>query len=285
MPLQCICASPRPPSKARAFLAGKGLCALLSLGLLIPGAAHAEDADLAQKLSNPVSSLISVPFQFNYDGKIGPDDEGDKFFVNVQPVIPISLNSEWNVISRTILPIVSQQDIFPGSGSQFGLGDTTQSLFFTRKEVGPSGVIWGVGPVFLIPTATDPLLGGEKWGAGATGVVLKQSGPWTVGALANHIWSIAGDDSRSNISNTFAQPFISYTTPDAWTFGANLESSYNWIADDISIPVNLTASKLLKIGNQPISIGGGVRYWITSPDSGPEGFGARMSITLLFPTG
>lgn len=248
-------------------------------------ASLAQNAKLAQKLSNPVASLISVPFQGNFDRGIGPDDDGEKFYVNFQPVIPISLNADWNVISRTIVPIVHQSDIAPGSGSQFGLGDTLQSLFFTPKEPGPGGFIWGVGPALLVPTATDPLLGGRQWAAGPTAVVLRQSGRWTYGALANHVWSFAGSNSRDNISNTFIQPFLAYNTPNAWTFGVNSESSRDWVHDDWSVPINLTVSKLLTIGNQPISIGAGVRYWVSSPDNGPEGFGGRISLTLLFPTG
>src|SRR5690606_35229836 len=155
----------------------------------------------------------------------GPND-GDKAFVNVQPVIPITLNDDWNLISRTILPIAWQDDIAGPSGDQFGLGDITQSLFFSPKAPTESGIVWGVGPVFLFPTATDDFLGGEKWGAGPTAVVLKQFDGWTIGMLANHIWSFAGDETRNDISSTFLQPFVSYTTKDAWTFTLNTESSY-----------------------------------------------------------
>ena len=241
-------------------------------------------ADLAKQLSNPVASLISVPFQFNYDTGYGPAD-GDKAYVNVQPVIPISLNEDWNLISRTIVPIAWQNDIAGDSGDQFGLGDIVQSLFFSPKAVGPSGIIWGVGPVALVPTATDPLLGGEKWGIGPTAVVLRQSGGWTYGALANHIWSFAGDDSRANVNATFLQPFITYTTPDAWTFALNTESTYNWTAETWSVPINASVSKLVHFGDQPVSLQAGVRYWAESPASGPEGFGGRLGVTFLFPTG
>lgn len=245
----------------------------------------AEEAqELAKKLSNPVASLISVPLQSNFDCDIGPADDGCRYTMNVQPVVPISIAEDWNVISRTIMPITYQNDIFPGAGDQFGLGDITQSLFFSPKA--PSsfgGLIWGAGPVFLVPTATDDLLGSEKFGIGPTLVVLKQAGPWTIGILANHIWSVAGDDDRVDISSTFLQPFVAYTTKDAWTFTLNTESSYDWKGEQWSVPVNAQVTKLLRFGKQPVSIGGGVRYWAESPESGPEGFGGRLIITFLFP--
>ncbi|MFQ6182696.1 MULTISPECIES: hypothetical protein [Sinorhizobium] len=249
------------------------------------GVAQAQDssgADLAKQLSNPIASLISVPFQLNYDRGFGPVD-GHRVTLNVQPVIPISLNEDWNLISRTIFPIISQDDIAGPSGDQFGLGDTVQSFFFSPKEPTAGGIIWGVGPVFLIPTGTDDLLGSEKWGIGPTAVVLKQDGPWTYGALANHIWSLAGNDDRADVNSTFLQPFVSYTTPDAWTFALNTESTYDWESDQWSVPVNFQVSKLVKFGEQPVSITAGARYWAAAPDNGPQGWGARLAVTFLFP--
>lgn len=242
----------------------------------------AEDADLAKQLSNPVSSLISVPLQFNYDHGYGPQD-GDKAVMNIQPVIPISLNEDWNLISRTIVPVTWQNDIAGNSGTQFGLGDTLQSFFFSPKQPTAGGIIWGVGPAFLLPTATDELLGGEKWGVGPTAVLLKQEGHWTYGVLANHIWSAAGDHNRDDVSSTFLQPFLSYTTPTAWTFALNTESTYDWKNDQWSVPINASVAKLTKFGAQPVSLQLGARYWAQSPDNGPKGWGIRAGITFLFP--
>lgn len=219
------------------------------VSLLSAAPAFSEDAqDLAKKLSNPVASLISVPIQYNFDQEIGPVGDGRKHLINVQPVIPISLNADWNLISRTIVPIVAQNDIFPGAGSQFGLSDTVQSLFFSPKQP-TNGIIWGVGPVVLLPTGTDRFLTGGKWGAGPTAVALTQQNGWTIGVLVNHLWSFAGDEDRADVSATFLQPFISYTTPDAWTFGLNTESTYNWTTSEWAVPINLTATKLTKIGD------------------------------------
>ncbi len=264
-----------------------GTLLLLAVVPVLPAlgdeASEAYEAVLAMQLSNPVAALISVPMQLNYDQDIGPADDGDRWQLNVQPVIPFGLNDDWNLISRTILPLVHQSDIFPGAGSQTGTGDIVQSLFFSPKAPTASGWIWGAGPVLLLPTGSNDLLTTDKWGAGPTAVALKQSNGWTRGVLANHVWSSAGDDDRADVNATFLQPFLTYTTPTQWTFGFNTESTYDWENEQWSVPVNASASRLVRLGTQLVSFGGGVRYWLDSPDSGAEGFGLRITVTLLFP--
>lgn len=245
--------------------------------------ALADNSELAKKLANPVAALISVPLQLNYDENIGSSDQGEKWVLNIQPVIPVELNDEYNVISRTILPVVWQKDIFPGSGSQNGISDTVQSFFLSPKAPTADGWIWGAGPVLLLPTGSDDLLSAKKWGAGPTAVALKQEGSWTYGALANHIWSFAGDNARQDISATYLQPFVVYITHTYTSFILNTESTYDWKNEQWSVPINATVSQMLKIGNQPISIYLGGRYWADAPDSGASGFGLRTGVTFLFP--
>jgi len=257
-------------------------CIALSMIASVP--ARAQDAaDLAKQLANPVASLVSIPFQFNWDQDIGPAREGGRVTLNIQPVIPFSISEHWNLISRTILPVIYQDDVFPGAGDQFGLSDTVQSLFFSPKAPTSHGLIWGVGPVLLLPTGTDDLLGTKKWGAGPTGVVLSQQGPWTVGALANHIWSFAGSDSRPDVNKTFLQPFVSYTTPQAWSFTLTTESTYDWEARAWDVPINAVVGKVVTIGSQLVQFQAGVRYRVEAPESGAHGWGVRLGVVLLFP--
>lgn len=263
---------------------------LLTLSIPAPaGSAPADKgshdaAELAKKLANPIASLISVPLQYNYDENYGTNDQGSLSHLNIQPVIPVTINENWNLITRTIIPLMDQQDIPFEGDDKSGLGDILASQFLSPSQPTDRGWIWGVGMVELLPTASDEMLGGEKWGLGPTAVVLKQEGPWTFGGLFNHVWSVAGDDDRADISATFLQPFLAYVIEKSHTtISLNTESTYDWEAEEWSVPVNLLVSQMLKVGGMPIQIGAGARYWADSQDSGPENWGARIQLTFLMP--
>ena len=239
----------------------------------------AKNAELVRKTLNPVANLISVPIQNNWDFGIGPD-HAMKYTANIQPVIPISLNEDWNLITRTILPVIYQGSRFPGDGSHYGLGDTLQSFFLSPKDP-VDGWILGAGPALNYPTATDSVLGSGKWGAGPTAVVLRQEKGWTYGILANHVWSYAGWGDTS-VNSTFLQPFVGYSTKTYTTFMVNTESTYDWNGHEWTVPVNFMLTQLLKIGKQPLSLQLGYRYYPVKPDGGPD-WGIRFAVTFLFP--
>jgi len=258
------------------------LIALTSLYIFSMGEGNANaetELQLSKKLSNPIASMISIPFQFNYDRGYGPAD-GKALTLNVQPVIPFVLDDDWNLITRTIVPIKYQDDVFGNSGSQFGIGDTLLSLFLSPNEPTSSGLIWGVGPIIYLPTATDNRLGIGEWGAGPSAIALTQTGPWTIGVLANHIWSF---DDGNTINASFLQPFMSYTTPDAWTFALQTESTYNWNSEEWTVPINALVSKLVTFGTQPVSFQAGVGYYANSSTGGADDWRGRFSMTFLFP--
>jgi hypothetical protein len=243
------------------------------------GPASAEE--LAKKLSNPIASLISVPFQSNVDFNTGQDNDNFKYTLNIQPVIPLSLSADWNLISRIIQPVIYQKELFPGQGNTFGLGDMNPQFFFSPKEPF-HGWIWGAGPVFLLPTATDTALGSRKWAAGPTAVVLRQDGPWTYGLLANHLWSFAGDDDRPEVNQTFLQPFLAHNTKTGFGVTLQTESTYSWEAHQWTVPIGLFASQVLKLGGQSLSVQFGPRVYVDGPSGGPQ-WGLRFNLVLLFP--
>lgn len=262
---------------------GFALCALALLLHAEPGQAE-DSAELAKKALNPVAAMYSFPVQYNWDQKLGGNDDGKRSVTNIQPVLPFSLDENWNLISRTILPVIDQHGL-GGNADTSGVGDITQSFFFSPKQPTANGWILGAGPALLIPTGSNVALSNEQWALGPTAVALKQSNGWTRGILANHLWGLEGSpaDGKDKVNQTFIQPFLSYTNASLTTFGINSESTYDWQSKQWSIPVNLTVTQLFKIDGHPITVQAGPRYWLDSPDNGPQGWGFRFAVTLLFP--
>lgn len=247
------------------------------------GAGRGDDNDLAtlaKKLRNPVSSLASVSLRNSFDFALAADREGWRYTMNLEPVVPIPLNKNWNLISRTILPVI-QQDGLMASTVQTGLGDILQSVFLSPTKTEP--LFWGVGVALQLPTATDTHFGTGKFGLGPTLAIGKQKGGWTYGTLARQIWSVAGHKDRADVNSTFIQPFVAYTTKSAWTYSLDTESAYDWVGKQWSAPIHFELTKVVRFGRQPVSVGAALRCWAATPSGGPQACGFRFIVTPLFP--
>ncbi len=243
--------------------------------------AQDDDAELAKKLANPVASLISIPLQSNFDHGIG-DLKGSRYTLNIQPVIPITLNENLNLITRIIVPVVSQYNITGIEEHQSGLSDIVASAFLSPTNT-KNGLTWGAGPVLLIPTGTNDFLTTEKFGIGPTVVVLKQTGGWTYGALWNQIWSVAGDSSRQDLSQMFVNPFLTYNWKSSAGITAAIEWTQNWKANSTNLWFIPMFSGLTSFGKQKVSLALGPRFNLAAPSEVRSRFGIRGSIVLLFP--
>ena len=256
------------------------LITVLTFVLLLQFNSFAQSAEeLAKKLSNPIASLISVPLQNNIDFGIG-DLQATKYTLNIQPVVPIRLNDNLNLITRYIVPVISQYNITGVGSSQFGLGDAVVSAFVSPVE---SKITWGVGPVFLVPIGTDDFLTTKKFGIGPTAVALVQSNGWTYGGLINQIWSVAGSDERPDVSQLFFQPFISYNWKSGAGIGINMELTQNWNASTTIAWLNPIFTAVTSFGEQKAQFVIGPRINIAAPDGGKADLGLRAVIVLLFP--
>jgi hypothetical protein len=243
--------------------------------------AGAAEKSVAAKLQNPIANLMSFPFQNNFEVGAG-SSHAFGYTLNFQPVIPFPLGPRLKILSRTIFPaIIDQPEIEPGTGREVGIGDVTQSLFFSPAD--ETAFIWGIGPVLLLPTATNERLGSGKWGAGPTLVALVQAHGWTAGALLNHIWSFAGDDARRPVSSSFMQPFASYTWEFGFSVTAQTETTYDWEAKQWDIPVALGVSQVVRFGALPVSFGLFGRYWADGDDAAPK-WAIRVPITFVLPS-
>jgi hypothetical protein len=262
--------------KARALIAAT---ASLALGVVVAQAD--QEKNLAQELSNPIASLYTLPMQLNFDQGLGANGDGSQTLLNLQPLIPFSLNEDWHLISRTIVPLIDQQDVAWKGQDESGVGDVIQSLFLSPSETPDNGWIWGVGPAASLPTASHDAFGIDSWAFGPTAVVLKTKETWTVGALVSHLWSI--DEGSDDYNGTYFEPWISYVTPTNTTISFSVETVYDWNSDDLALPLNFIVDQLVTIADRPVSIGAAVKYWADSAEGGPEDWGLRLQVTLIWP--
>lgn len=245
--------------------------------------ARAEEAgELAKKTQNPVSDLISLPFQNNTNFNFGPEDKTQNI-LNIQPVIPIGLNEQWNLITRTIAPVIYQPETLPGTDSEFGLGDVNFTAFFSPAK--PAKLLWGAGPILVLPTATDERLGSEKWSIGPSAVALTMSPPWVIGALVSNVWSVAGEDDRSHVNQFLLQYFVNYNLPGGWYLTTSPIITANWNADSDNtwtVPLGGGAGKIFRIGKQPMNAQVQGFYNVEKPEFGAD-WTLRVQFQFLFP--
>jgi hypothetical protein len=243
--------------------------------------AQASDEELAKQTQNPLAKLISLPFQYNATFDVGPD-KGTLSVLNIQPVIPFSLNSDWNVITRTIVPIINQPPLTSGSVGANGIGDTQFTAFLSPANSGKT--IWGVGGVVQIPTNTNSLLGSNEWGLGASAVALRMDGPWVYGALINNIWSLGASGSQS-YNQMLLQPFVNYNFKGGFYLTSSPIITANWKADSSNawtVPIGGGVGQIIRIGKLPVNGQVQVYYNVVRPDGIGE-WAARLQVQLLFP--
>ena len=248
-----------------------------------PSSAQPHDSEaLAKQLSNPVSSLVSVPFQFNWEQGVGPQ-KLTRFVLNVQPVIPMEVNKDWNVILRIIIPFLGQPPLTVEGVAASGISDVTTSFFLSPAK--SSGLTWGAGPVIVLPSTSEPTLGSGKFSAGPTAIVLKQAGRWTVGALWNQTWSFSGDPARDDVNQMFLQPFLAHQLTKTVTVTLQSETVANWNAsgEQWTVPVMVSVAKLSAFGSFPASYQFGVAGYAVHPEGGPT-WKVRGAVVVLLPS-
>jgi hypothetical protein len=240
-----------------------------------------EDEDLAKKSQNPIADLVSLPFQSNTNFNSGPFNRAQEV-LNIQPVVPLHINADWSLIARTIIPVVSQPNPILNSNTN-GIGDITEELFFTPAH--PGALIWGLGPVFTVPSATDPFLGTGRALLGPTAVALVTPGHWVIGILVNNQWSIGGNALRQNVNEFLAQPFINYNMAHGWYITSSPVITANWLAPSDErwvVPIGGGFGRIFKIGDQPVSANIAGYYNVVHP-TGTSNWQLRAELTLLFP--
>ena len=255
--------------------------------LAVPSSALAQDSDsdLAAKTQNPIADLISLPLQNNFNFGFGPDDDL-QYTLNVQPVIPTKITERFNLINRVIAPVVYLPEVVPGTGSEFGLGDIVYQGFFAPSN-DESPVMWGVGPVLSFPSATEDVLGSEKWSAGPTAVLVAQPKPWVIGFTTYNIWSFEGDSDRDDVNFFLFQYFVNYNLPSGWYITSAPINTANWEADSSdrwTVPLGAGAGKVIRFGKLPVNTSLQGYYNVEHPEDAAD-WQLRFQVQFLFPKG
>jgi hypothetical protein len=240
-------------------------------------AAGSDASALAQAASNPIANMISLPLQLNNDLGYGPYDRSVNI-LNIQPVLPLAGGK---IITRTIFPIVWIPEFGAESGQRTsGLSDINATAFYVPKS---GSFMWGIGPIVVFPTGGSER-GSEKWSAGPSAVVLSVNGPWTLGVLANNIWSFAGDEDREDVNQGLVQYFITYQLGDGWYVNSAPIITVDWKAEEDKwrVPFGGGGGKVLTIGKLPVNLQAGAYWYAVKPDFGPD-WQLRFQAQLLFP--
>jgi len=269
------------------FRTARPSLAIVAFAALAVFASHAaaelSKEELAKLAQNPVANLISIPFQNNTNFNVGPYNRTQDI-LNIQPVIPVHLNAEWNVITRTIAPLIWQPGMAPGQDTTFGLGDIQFTAFLSPAK--PEGVIWGVGAILQLPTHTSDVLGTDEWGIGPSFVALKIEKHWVYGALVNQVWGFAGPGSAPGINQFLLQPFVNYNIEDGLYIVSAPIITANWEAssgNQWTVPLGGGVGKIFKIGGKlPLNVQAEAFYNIVSPNNGPD-WSIRLQAQILLP--
>ena len=254
---------------------------VLLMAFSVAPALAQDEADLAKTVQNPIANIVTLPIQVNWNTNVG-DFDRTAMNMNIQPVVPFSGGEKWNIITRTIIPVNSVP--VGATLSEFGIGDVNFSAFWVPKDAG--SLIWGVGPAVVLPTASNQeVLGSGKFSVGPTGVVFYSTGAWTMGAVANNVWSFAGDDEREDVNRFFMQWFVNYNLGKGWALGTAPIVTADWKADSgnrWTIPWGLQVSKVTSLGRQPVNLLFGYYTNSEHPDGGADGQ-VRFQINLIYP--
>lgn len=239
-------------------------------------------AELQKAVQNPVANLISVPIQNNSNFGVGPYDRTQDV-LNIQPVIPMPISKKWMLINRIIQPIVWQPYPDANTGGEYGFGDMSPTFFLSPSKAGK--LIWGAGPAFAVPTATNDILGQGKLSMGPSVVALVQPKPWTIGALVSNVWSIAGSGSRPDVNQMLLQYFVNYNLQKGWYLTMSPILTANWEGSSGNIwtvPFGGGVGRVMKLGMQPVNISAQFTGNAVMPE-GTSSWGMRLQITFLFP--